>query len=96
MQRVPRKAAVQACVREQRALSVPKKQPSGAFHPMGPNTTAAAGRDRQDRRRERRDGALRGSTERSLCYEVLCGVEPTAPQHPSVLPQEIGWEGNIS
>lgn len=81
------------CAKETAERSVP---PDGANA-----TTAAGGGDRQGRRRERRDGALRGSTERSLCYEVLCGVEPTAPQHPSVLPQGIGWkrdrkEGNTS
>lgn len=75
MQREPRRAAAQACVWEQRALSVPKKQPGGDFHPIGPNATAA-GRARLGLRREPRDGALHGSTERTLCYEVLCGVKP--------------------
>lgn len=75
MQREPRRAAAQACVREQRALSVPKKQPGGDFHPIGPNATAA-GRARLGLRREPRDGALHGSTERTLCYEVLCSVKP--------------------
>lgn len=61
MQREPRRAAVQACVREQRALSVPKKQPGGDFHPIGPCATAAAAaaaRVRLGLRREPRDGAL--------------------------------------
>lgn len=66
MQREPRRAAVQACVREQRALSVPKKQPGGDFHPIGPNATAAGGA-RLGLPREPRDEALHGSTERSLC-----------------------------
>lgn len=66
MQREPRRAAAQACVREQRALSVPKKQPGGDFHPIGPNATAA-GRARLGLRREPKDGALHGSTERTLC-----------------------------
>lgn len=43
MQREPRRAAAQACVREQRALSVPEKQPRGDFHPIGPSATAAGG-----------------------------------------------------
>lgn len=78
MQREPRRAAAQACVREQRALSVPKKQPGGDFHPIGPNATAAAaaGRTRLGLWREPRDGALHGSTERTLCYEALCSVKP--------------------
>lgn len=42
MQREPRRAAAQTCVREQRALSVPKKQPRGDFHSIGPSATAAA------------------------------------------------------
>ena len=75
MQRDPRRAAAQACVREQRALSVPKKQPRGDFHPIGLNATAAGGA-RQGLQREPRVGALHGSTERTLCYEVLCSVKP--------------------
>lgn len=75
MQREPRRAAAQACVREQRALSVPKKQPGGDFHPIGPSATAA-GRARLGLRREPRDGALHGSAERTLCFEVLCSVKP--------------------
>lgn len=42
MQREPRRAAVEACVREQRALSVPKKQPGGDFHLVCPNATAGS------------------------------------------------------
>lgn len=79
MQREPRRAAAQACVREQRALSVPKKQPRGDFHPIGPSATAAAaagGRAYVGLRREPRDGALHGSRERTLCYEVLWSVRP--------------------
>lgn len=75
MQREPRRAAVQACVREQRALSVPKKEPGGDFHSIGPNANAA-GRARPGLLREPREGALHGSTERTLCYEVLCSVKP--------------------
>lgn len=44
MQREPRRAAAQACVREQRGLSAPKKQPRGDFHPIALRATAAAGR----------------------------------------------------
>lgn len=66
---------MQACVREQRALSVPKKQPGGDFHPIGPNATAAGGA-RLGLLREPGDEALHGSIERSLCYEVLCGGKP--------------------
>lgn len=76
MQREPRRAAAQACVREQSAFSVPKKQPGGDFHPIGPSAATAAGKARLGLRREPRDGALHGSTERSLCYEVLCSVKP--------------------
>lgn len=53
--------------REQRALSVPKKQPRGDFHPIGPSATAA-GRACVGLRREPRDGALHGGGERTLCY----------------------------
>lgn len=42
MQREPRRAAVEACVREQRVLSVPKKQPGGDFHPVCPNAIAGS------------------------------------------------------
>lgn len=82
MQREPRRAAAQACVREQRTLSVPKKQPGGGFRPIGPNATAAAaggGRARLGLRREPRDGPLHGSTERTLCCEALCSVKPHSP-----------------
>lgn len=67
MQREPRRAAAQACVREQRALSVPRKQPGGDFHPIDPNAAAAAGGARLGLWREPRDGALHRSTERTLC-----------------------------
>lgn len=80
MQREPRRAAAQACVREQRALSVPKKQPGGDFHPIGPNAATAAGRTRLGLWREPRVEALHGSTERTLCYEVLCSVKPHSAQ----------------
>lgn len=58
---------------------MPKKQPGGDFHPIGPNATAD-GRARLSLRREPRDGALHGSTERTLCYEVLCSVKPHSTQ----------------
>lgn len=70
---------------------MPKKQPGGDFHPIGPNATAD-GRARLSLRREPRDGALHGSTERTLCYEVLCSVKPHSTEHPSVLPQGKGAE----
>lgn len=75
MQREPRRAAAQACVREQRALSVPRKQPRGDFNPIGPSATAAGGA-RLGLRREPRDGTLRGSSEKTLCYEAFCSVKP--------------------
>lgn len=75
MQREPRRAAAQACVREQRALSVPKKQPRGDFHPIG-LSAAAVGRARLGLWKEPRDGALYGSKERTLCYQVLSSVKP--------------------
>lgn len=86
MQREPRSATAQACFWEHRALSVPKKQPRGDFHSIGPNT-AAAGRASLGLWKEPRDWALHGRTERTLCYEVLCGVKPTVPEHHSVLLQ---------
>lgn len=64
MQREPRRAPAQTCVREQRALSVPKKQPRGGFHPIGPS---AAARACVGLWREPRDRTLHGSRERSLC-----------------------------
>lgn len=67
MQREPGRAAAQACVREQRALSVPKKQPRGDFHPIDLSATAA-GRACLGLWREPKDGALLRSTERTLCY----------------------------
>lgn len=67
MQREPRSAAAQACVWEQRALSVPKKQPRGDFHSIGPNAIAAD-RASLGLQKELRDGALHGHTERALCY----------------------------
>lgn len=75
MQREPNRAAVQACVREQRALSVPEKQPKGDFHPISPSA-AAGGRDCLSLWREPREGPRHSSRESSLCYQVLCTVEP--------------------
>lgn len=97
MQREPRRAAAQACVREQRVLSVPKKQPGGDFHPIDPNATAAA-RARLGLWREPRDGALHGSTERTLCLNKKINkkmhvvLSPSATKHPSVPPQGKGTE----
>lgn len=75
MQREPSRAAVQTCVREQRALSVPKKQPRGDFNPIAPRATAA-GRACVDLWREPRDRTLHGSREKTLCYQVLCTAKP--------------------
>lgn len=91
MQREPRREALQACVREQRALSVPKKKPGGDFHPIGPNATAT-GRPCLGLWKEPRDGPLHGSTERTLCYDNYGVLSPTGPEHPSVLPQGRGTE----
>lgn len=91
MQREPRREALQACVREQRALSVPKKKPGGDFHPIGSNATAT-GRPCFGLWREPRDGPLHGSTERTLCYDNYGVLSPTGPEHPSVLPQGGGTE----
>lgn len=77
---------MQACVREQRTLSVPKKQPGGDFHLIGPNATAA-GRPRLGAWREPRDGALHDSTERTLCYDDYGVLSHMGPEHPSVLSQ---------
>lgn len=59
MQREPRRAAAQTCVREQRALSVPRKQPRGGIHPIGPSAVAAAGgaQRRPGEGAQRRDSA---------------------------------------
>lgn len=90
MQREPRRAAAQACVREQRALSVPKKQPGGDFHPIGPNATAAGG-VRLGLRREPRDGALAWQHRKDpLLWRYYVVLSPTAPEHPCVLPQGRG------
>jgi len=85
MQREQSRAAVQACVREQRALSVPKKQPRGDFHPIGPSATAG-GRACEGLWREPIEGTPHGSKEKGpfvIKYYVL--LSPTAPQHLSVL-----------
>lgn len=79
-------------VREQRALSVPKKQPGGDFHPIGPNVTAA-GREPA--------WACRGSPKMGLCmaaqkdpfvmkYYVV--LSPIASEDLSVLLQGGGQE----
>lgn len=80
---------MQACVWEQRTLSVPKKQPGGDFHLIGPHATAAC-RPQSGVWREPRDGALHGSTERSLCYDDYRVLSPMGLQHPSVLSQRSG------
>lgn len=91
MQKEPRGAAVQACVREQRALSLPKKQPGRDFHLIGPSV-AAAGRPCLESWREPRDGTLHGSIERTLCYDDYGVLSPTGPEHPCVLPRGRGAE----
>lgn len=75
MQKEPSGAAVQACVREQRALSVPKKQPREDFHPVGPCANAVGGAC-VGLWKKPRDRTLHGSRERTLCYRLICTVEP--------------------
>lgn len=98
MQREPRRAAVQACVREQRALSVPRKQPGGDFHPIDPLLLRLVDPA----------WACGGSPEMGLCMAAQKGpfvmkyyvvLSPTVPEHPSVPPQgrarkhTVRWRG---